>query len=622
MKNEHRMIMDIIGLLLESKTDIHLSEDNGFKEQLHALSNELERLLNSNLPNMTVIEIDRDISVNDVTIENINIEIEKHLKILNNIMDKEKIVTVDEETLNNQIVELNKDRNKIINSIIIKTDINRYKRLSDLLDYIQPDVVSILTELTEFTDVIITNEHISNTLDNLSIVKNNIDKVKNRYDTLVSDKTILENNKAKEDIHCKKCGNSWKMNYDEKTYNLVISKLDNLNKEINKLHDDEKKLEDEVALIKSKLELIKRYKNILTTDSDIELIYNYLNDNGFTISNHPNIIIDKIYMLSINLKEWYKVDKLDSTIKDTVHKLDILLKSKEVLSKVEIDNKSSVEDNLNKLYINKKECTDKKNTLIRNRKNLLTVDKLTKEIKYLLSAIKKNTNKEIIELRNKHINETIKIFRTDSTIIETNIRESEFTKKTISNIKSEVATLTQNKKVLDIMIKELSPTEGLIAKSIISFLYNFTNSVNDIINSIWTYDLRVLPCDIGESSDLNYRFPIMVDNKPNAKDVSRTSSGMREIIDLSFKIVSMNRLGISDYSLYLDEFGKSMDPEHRLKAFGITDTLANGDFSQIFMVSHFEGQYNRKKDSDVVILSDDNILLNDIAEYNKVVKIT
>jgi DNA repair exonuclease SbcCD ATPase subunit len=204
----------------------------------------------------------------------------------------------------------------------------------------------------------------------------------------------------------------------------------------------------------------------------------------------------------------------------------------------------------------------------------------------------------------------------------------DFTTHNIEKIKSRIEI---NKKHIDshedirvalqYAINALSPTEGIIAKSINSFINVFLNEMNTIINSVWSYELTLLPCQINESNDLDYLFAVKVaDNKKDIKDVAYLSTSMKDIVDLSFKIVFMKYMKLTHMPLMLDEFGVFMDDTHRNKVYDVIENLLSNNFSQIYFTANFKSIYGRFVDSDINILDDKNLELDDIF-YNENLKI-
>lgn len=174
------------------------------------------------------------------------------------------------------------------------------------------------------------------------------------------------------------------------------------------------------------------------------------------------------------------------------------------------------------------------------------------------------------------------------------------------------------------LIKELSPTEGLIAEGLLGFIRNFTGQMNHLIRKIWSYPLQVLPCggNSDTSADLDYKFPLMVNSHNNVvPDIKRGSSGQKEIVDLAFKVVAMRYMGLQESPLFLDEFGASFDEAHRNSAMSVVKTLMEQQsFTQLFMVSHYEGNHGALTNAEVLVLCAANITVptkyNQHAELN------
>ena len=173
--------------------------------------------------------------------------------------------------------------------------------------------------------------------------------------------------------------------------------------------------------------------------------------------------------------------------------------------------------------------------------------------------------------------------------------------------KKSLDSYKQHEKVLNLMVKELSPTEGLIAMSINSFLNVFVQEMNDVLDKIWSFPLELLPCEVSEENDLDYKFRVRINDDEIIEDVSKLSSSCKEVIDLAFRIVFAKYMHLDEIPLYLDEFGSSFDPKNMSNAYYVIETLANIDYPQIFIISHFEHVYGSLKNADFNILDSNNI---------------
>ena len=168
--------------------------------------------------------------------------------------------------------------------------------------------------------------------------------------------------------------------------------------------------------------------------------------------------------------------------------------------------------------------------------------------------------------------------------IQKQVAETDTNIVIVENIQKSIDSYKIKLSVLSKMIEALSPESGLIAKSINSFLNGYLSEMNTIINSVWSYNMELLPCEVDSENDLNYKF---------IEDISKLSSSMQEIVNLAFKIVFVKYLGLAGYPLILDEFGRTMDAEHRQSAYDIIDRVLSHSFNQIILVCHFESMYSR-----------------------------
>ncbi len=191
----------------------------------------------------------------------------------------------------------------------------------------------------------------------------------------------------------------------------------------------------------------------------------------------------------------------------------------------------------------------------------------------------------------------------------------------IQSIDKETKQLTSTEEALQVLVKGLSPTEGLIAKSLNGFINVFLKDMSDLINSIWSYNVELLPFDI-EENELDYRFAVCINNGSVREDVSMLSSSLQEIVDLAFKITYMKFAKLQDMPLVLDEFGRTFDAAHRLKAYNIIATKFADMFSQLFIVSHYHELYSVFPHADTIVINDKNIDMSGIREWNKVISFT
>jgi len=195
---------------------------------------------------------------------------------------------------------------------------------------------------------------------------------------------------------------------------------------------------------------------------------------------------------------------------------------------------------------------------------------------------------------------------------ETTLRAIDIREGYILELEKDIAKYIRQEKAYAVLIESLSPTDGIIAESLHSFMTVYVRQMNQFISNVWSYPLEIKFNDfLGEESvELNYKFPFYVNHTSYRSDVAEGSRGMEEIFNLSFRMIASQHLGLGCCPLFLDEFGASFDKAHRETATHVVNSLLNHNtFSQLFMVSHYEDGYAPLVDADICVLSDTNVVV-------------
>jgi hypothetical protein len=159
----------------------------------------------------------------------------------------------------------------------------------------------------------------------------------------------------------------------------------------------------------------------------------------------------------------------------------------------------------------------------------------------------------------------------------------------------------------------LGPTGGLLAEQLSVSINAIVEGINLVIGELWKSDLYIIPCGI-EEGELTYRFPF---NGINSKDVSGGSNGQRDIVDLAFRIMVYQLMGLKQYPLFLDEMGCFFDKAHKTSLTRyISECLEDGTFSQVFYISHAIEQYISAGSSEINVLCERNVTLPSVYNTN------
>ena len=234
------------------------------------------------------------------------------------------------------------------------------------------------------------------------------------------------------------------------------------------------------------------------------------------------------------------------------------------------------------------------------------------------------TKEEIVHYIASLIDEVIVMHNLRLTSLERSLTTIDIQKGVVSSLENSISAKEFDLRLLKLAISALSPTEGLIARGMGGFINRFVRDVNAFIENFWLYPLALETMDVsGDEVDLDYKFMVRVNSDHVVKDIQESSRGQREVINLAIRATCMKYLGLRQYPLFLDEFAARMDPAHRKAAYDAIDKLIESEeYSQIFLVSHYQEGYGALTDSEILVLCDSNVRMPQGLPFNKHVTMT
>jgi len=610
---EFNHINDFIYKLISKKHNINIEEKNNDMEMLNTLISTTTRYLD---------KVDKRIDIAsknelELTLNTTEYKIKELLESIETVTELDD--GTDANELNNEIQELKTHRDSIT--------VNKEYEISNIdnvLYYFNTNYMTYvghLNNLSKYSMVNISIDKINKSREVRSSLRLKIDSLEHTLSRLGSEYKMLELNKNKELMECRSCGNSWKVGFDKKRYKEITEEIEVKNKQHKDYVD---KLNIEVEYLKEIEECqntINAFTTFLKSNNTIEILVNdIISKNNLIVNRDTNIIIDKLQELRNDLIKLSDINKTNHKIEVISDKLKMVLMNNDKLRSLNIESKKTLEDRLNSLYIQRSSIKDKIKFIDDQISVIKKIEDNHNAISGLLSKMKTNVKASLNRNDNNYYDNLIGHFKKLSHDLEVQINDARFSNKNIESLKIEYRDLLKTKEALEIGLKTLSPTEGLIAKSILSFLGAFTNNINNIIRRIWTYKMELMPPLLGDDNDLDYKFIINVEDINFIKDISKTSSGMGEVINLANRIVVMHLLDLNDYPLYLDEYGSRFDPKHKDKAHMIAKELSDS-YSQVFMISHSQEIYSLYPNSELIIISPDNLFMSDIKDYNLALEI-
>jgi energy-coupling factor transporter ATP-binding protein EcfA2 len=435
-------------------------------------------------------------------------------------------------------------------------------------------------------------------------------------------KQHMESHKDDGNVECPNCHHLWKIGYDPEVIKKYETAITERTDEITKVQAEIKLLEDEVEGFVQYVNLYVDFSRCVKNWPALQPFWDYLLDEEMVV-RAPRIALMKLDQLKKDLQfelEAYKHDDEIAEIKELIKQAEQLgdANLNEVTERL-VETTKVVED----LTLKLQRLNSYLNSKVAYRRQMSDVQETGKKIEGLIDKAEDCT-KELIEMiRREAIQNCINALQLSLARKSEALQEMKLQKGIIAELENTIRQYALREQTLKLMVKEMSPTDGLIAEGLLGFIRRFVKQMNQLIKKIWAYPLEIQPCGIAtdRGAELDYKFPLMVQSRANiVDDVKNGSSGMQEVVDLAFKVVAMQYLGLGEAPLILDEFGASFDLEHRTSASAcIKNLMDTQGFSQLFMISHYESGYGSFTNAQTCVLDAKNITVP--AKYNEHVTI-
>lgn len=446
-----------------------------------------------------------------------------------------------------------------------------------------------------------------------------------RLETLQATKTHQEVHRDTPAIECPKCAHKWHLGYNEDTYNKIVDTIENIAKDLEQNKIQKEELDSSMYTLEKYFNEFRCYMRLTRSWPILDPLWKKIDALDLLFNNPIGLtdIVNEFKQDALLKKEY---DTLSKDIEDT----KALIVLAEQVGGRDYDKLVQERQELeSKLYSNGLEVTQlstKLKSMEIYRKDRISVDNLKSTVEQLLEIKDKLYLDTQESIRRELFNECIRNIQSSLSRKELAISEIRGQRSIIGDIENQIDLLTKDEVALKLLVKELSPTEGLIAEGMYGFIRKFVKTMNVFIGKVWSYPMVIEACGLDPDSnsvELDYKFPAHINGEDlRPSDVSKCSKGQREIIDLSFVVLFMKQMGLGSNPILLDEFAANLDHGHRLAAINIVKSLIEQHtFSQLFMVNHYDGIYGAFTNAQFTVLSEDNIILPKDCVYNKHVNI-
>lgn len=437
---------------------------------------------------------------------------------------------------------------------------------------------------------------------------------------LIHIRTRIKSIKECEAIECPQCEHSFKPGVNPKDVQVLLEDETKIPEQIARLEALIAEDQEYLEAFEDYYSFVLRYSRLTKEYPRYQKLWDFCTEN--------QIMFIKPSQYVTHALEWYKATK--AGIEFNIKSAQKAHNDKRIQNLSELDRetldyvnkrKSDIHSEIDSLYQQNNESNLKIQRLgvVKEvvTERISQIDQLLKQysqwrnnsIKYYDYLLMQGYNAEIHELQLQLANATKEL---------SSLEQKETSIRTLEN---EVSNATAAYNDLGLLNKALSPSGGLIGRYLLTFMQGVTGLVNAYINEVWSHSLEVLPSKI-DKDELDYNFPIYVaDGAIVTNDISEGSESQLDIINFAFMLTILKLLKVQDMPLYLDEFGRTFDEQHKANLIPfITNLIDNGLFKQIFFVSHLAGIHGAFNLAEFAVINSDNITVPEVYNQNVIIK--
>ena len=451
----------------------------------------------------------------------------------------------------------------------------------------------------------------------LTIVRDAILVLTSRINKAISSKDHFEAHKANGNTECPKCKHVWIQGFNDVQYEKALKAIEELSEERSKLCKQEEALDVRINEIMEYSALYRDYSRFVNNFPALDGLWDKLNSERLVIDfpRKAKSVLD-VFISDLDLSA--QARQVELKIEEATTLLEATVES----------GGADVEEASERLELLSQEVSELTDSLKRTREELSDYLDFKSQVQNALSladrvnklalAASELKDGEVEALKQEILGNCIRNAQSLLAKKEHVLSDVNQQKALIKDLEMQIERYTKEESALKELVKQLSPTEGLIAEGLLGFIRNFTNQMNNLIRKIWSYPLHVLDCssDGSGGADLDYKFPLMVQHRNNiVPDISKGSTAQKDVVDFAFMVVARRYLRLTEAPLFLDEFGASFDEAHRVAGIAlIKSMMEQQSFKQLFMVSHYATSHGALVQAQVCVLDPSNITVP--SKYN------
>lgn len=544
---------------------------------------------------------------------------EEYLKASSEVEAVSGLETEDTDRLKDEIIA----NNNAVKTLLAKRKsplegINPLKS-SQTMELVREGLSACLMELSPDPDGNMTSAKLHEVNDRLLTLEQSLSVNKEKLANVEHQEKHLRDLSLTEKINCPECKHEWRLGYSEQTHLGLQNRILQGREIVNKLSGEITKLKEQQVTLQHYSQHFREYTRITRGAVELQPLWDLINEQD-AIRQSPNNVLSMIDLVRNDLYIEMQAESIKEKIATDVHRLKLAEYAQSEVVKGKKIRLEALEHEIGILSKRKVFLNAELQELLSIQKQIKHMYDLGYRLRTAQQAYDETTYAIIEAVKNEVIDEALSETHREIATLSTRIHSIDQHESLIADLKLTIEGHEKSEKAYKALADVLSPTDGLIAEGMLGFIRVYVAKMNALIAKVWTYRMDVLDCSTDdESAELNYKFPLSIINQPEpVADVSMGSSGQKEMVDLAFRIVAAQCLGLDKGPLFLDEFGKTFDESHRDAATNVMRQLMDQlSFSQLFMISHYESCYGAFYNAQITVVDKRNITLPSNKPYNQ-----
>ena len=484
-------------------------------------------------------------------------------------------------------------------------------RANDSMDLVFDTLHSVLTDLPSDPDGLMSSTALTSVMDKLRDMELSLSTNKEKLAGLVHHEKHLAELANSEQIECPSCTHKWHLDYTPEAHMAVKGRIEKGREIVAVLVAEIAKYQEQREKLQEYATLYKEYMRIVRNTPELQPLWNLISEED-SVRTSPNHTLSLVELVRSDLRIEMQVQAIRNKISLDVKRLELAEYAQSETIKGKKARLEKLEQEIGRLSQQKVLIQNKLYELVNTQRQIKQMYAITDAINASKDALNQTSVIIVNAVKNEIIDSALADTHREIAALSTRIHSIDQHEATVNELKNAIADWEKSEKAYKVLADALSPTDGLIAEGMLGFIRNYVAKMNALIAKVWTYRMEVHDCSTdSESAELNYKFPLSTPNLPKpVEDVKFGSTAQQDMVNLGYRVIAAQSWKLDHGPLALDEFGAGFDEAHREAATQvIRQMMEQLNFSQLFMISHYESSYGAFYNAQITVLDKNNIVI-------------